>query len=307
MASAYLASVLITAVRDMGMLSSQDQTATTARLLGFLNREQRVWLTKVMMSVREAYRMSTATIAVVSGTTSYRIPSRAVGAKVHLIEIDDGSGGFRTLNPLASEKVRENAYMGGAGDYYFLDNSIVLASTPTANSTLRVTYPRRLNTVVDAAEAAEVASFSANAKTITLATTPPPDFAPGATSYDIVQGSPHFDTLAASESATCAGSVLTFTNALPADLAVGDYVALAGETPICQAPVELQDVLVWRTVFVYLRAMGDPKAEALKEDLKEMLDSALAILSPRAEGSPKVLINFNAPGWNRFWRNRVRR
>jgi hypothetical protein len=101
--------------------------------------------------------------------------------------------------------------------------------------------------------------------------------------------------------------VLTFTNALPDGLVVGDYVALAGQTPICQAPLELHDILAFRACVKHLTSRGDPKLAGMIEDLKAMRDDALSLLQPRVQGSAKVLINPNAPGWNRgFARRRWR-
>lgn len=76
-------------------------------------------------------------------------------------------------------------------------------------------------------------------------------------------------------------------------------MALATETPICNAPLELQDVLVYRAVAVHLQSRGDPKWQAAKALLDEAKDNALSLIQPRSQDEAKALINYNAPGWQR--------
>jgi hypothetical protein len=293
----YLASTLLTALRDEGYLGS-DENASSTRLLGILNRQQRTWLTKLLLSVREDYQLASVDVALTTGQTVVPVPTRAVGAALKLVSWLD-NGVPVPLNPIASEKVHENSLLGGGGDYSMQGNNLVLSSAAPASSSLRIQYFRRMNKVVDETEAAEVASFSAGAKTVTLAGTVPDLFSLTSTTYDMVKGTPHFDTLAASVAATRVGQVLTFTDDLPDDLAVGDWVALEGQTPICQAPVELHDVLVFKACYRHLKSRGDPKADGMKDELDEMRADALSLLAPRVQGSSHVLINPNAPGWNR--------
>lgn len=305
MANQYLASVLIEGIRDSGMIPPAAETGLASRLLGFMNREQRVYLTKLLMKAREEYLTFSVDTTVVSTQTRYPINTRAIGAKLKIVEaVGSGSSTPIPLNPVPREDVFNNVVNAARGDYYIENNSIVLI-TPLSTGTLRMVFFRRMNKIVDAAEAGEVASFSVGAKTITLATLPV--LFSSTQRYDVVQGKPHFDTIFTDQTATLAASTLTFTNSLPSDLVVGDFVSLAGETPICQAPLEMHDVLVQRSVVKYLEAIGDPKVSVAKGMLDELAIDALSLITPRVEGSPQVLINYNAPGWNRFFRNRRRR
>lgn len=298
MPSAYLADELISAVREAGMLPPADESAPSSRIRAIMNREQRVYLMRLLLSVREEYRVAVVDVPLVAGQSSYRIPSRAVGAKLKLVEVVPTTGAAATLNPVGQAQSVADGLAGGGGSYYLRDNSIVLLSTSLTGS-LRLHYFRRLNKLVAASAAAEVASFSAGGKTITV-TTPPGTFTSSAT-YDIIQGTPHFDLLAFDEPASVAGSVLTFASSLPGDLAVGDYLALSGESPLCMAPLELHDVLVQRALVKYLAGQGDKANLATaKEDLKELRDDALSLLCPRVQDSPVVLKNYDAPGWNRY-------
>lgn len=297
MPSEYLASAQISAIRDLGMLPAGGETETDAILLAHMNRESRGYLTKLLMSVREGYQVASVDLPIVAGQLAYRIPSRAVGAKLKLVQFVDDDDAVATVNPMPFENGEANGLLGGGGGYYLQGNSIVLASSSSAGSTLRLTYFRRMNKIVASTAAAEISLINTATKAVTL-TSPPATFTSSAT-YDFVQGLPHFDTLGADLAATIAGSVLTFAAALPDGLAVGDYVALAGQTPIPQAPLELHDVLAMRATFVYLFSLGNPKAQAAEKMLEQAKADALELISPRVEGSPAVIKNFYAPGWGR--------
>jgi hypothetical protein len=298
-ASAWLASVLIDAIRDDGMLPTSEE-ASTDRLLGHLNRESRLWLTKLMLSAREDYLVESVTTPIVAGQSSYRIPSRAVGAKLKSVSYVGTDSLERPLNMIPEDQTYRNNVNGAGGEAYVEANSIVLTNAPAAGGSLKIKYYRRQNRVVAADETVEISALDMGLKTVTFTDPVPDDF--GSVDYDFIQGTPHFEVLASDQDATLAGSVLTFASALPDDLAVGDYVALAGETPIVNVPAEMQDVLVLRAVYTYLLSIGDPKAGAVKDLLAEARADALSLITPRKESADEVLINYNAPGWNRFRR-----
>lgn len=304
MSNQYLVSGLIEAVRDSGMLPPADEGDNTTRMLGFLNREQRLYLMRLMLSVREAYRVAVVDVPLEVGRCAYPIPTRAVGAKMKLVELLDASGcNGRPLNCIGAEQVYESATAGGAGEFTIRNNTIIFVAAPPA-ATMRIHYFRRFNKLVPAAEASGAITAidtGTGVVTVSVADNPmPASFLVGAT-FDLIQHRPHFDLLASELSISAVdATTMTFTAAdLPSGLEVGDFVALSGETPICQAPLELHDVLVQRALYKYLKSQGDPRAKEAKEDLDQARDDALALMCPRIEDQPVVLQNYDAPGWNR--------
>lgn len=290
--TSYLASsTLVEAIRDLGMLPmADDDDNTAARLIRHANREQQLFLTRLMLSVREEYQTATVDITL-TGETRYRIPSRAVASSIRRLVTVDADG--------QETPVQSNLYK-------LEGNEIVFHSAPAA-SALRVVYPRRLNEMVIAAEAGEITAINTTTRAITLSSVPT-DFSSTQT-YDLIQGTPHFDLLAYDQAATLAGSVLTFAEALPEDLAIGDYVALKGQTPVCMAPLELHVVLAYRVNAVILQAKGDPKTAGAVEMLAAARDDAMSLLEPRKKDEPTIIQNPYAPGWrrgtrlgNRRWR-----
>lgn len=298
----HLVSDLVDAVRDEGMFPAADVSTSDERILAALNREQRLYLARLLLSVRESHQVAHADLALSASVTRYRVPSRAVGAKVKLVSLQRATGQV-PLHAMPYERQVEDAPAAGPGDYWFEGNHLVLRAAPTTGETLRITYFRRLGELVPEEQAGLVESFDANAQTVTLADVPD-DFGTAAADYDFIQGTEHFDTLAVEQEATRSGDVLTFTEELPDELAVGDYIALPGQSPLCQAPRELHDVLTLRTAFALLDAVGDPKAAATERRLASAEKDALSLLAPRVDGEPKVLLNRYGPGWGRVFGGR---
>lgn len=301
--SEYLADELITAAQEEGIFPASAESSFTPRIRRLMNREQRLYLMEVLQSAREEYQVAHLEVALVAGTLSYEIPARAVAAGLKLVELVTDANNIRQLYPIKQETASSYPNMGmGTGDYYLSGNVLTLLSN-SFTGTLRLTYFRRFNTMVAADEAAEITAIDTSTGEVTLDTVPT-EFA-STTPFDFIRATPHFDILAMDLDATLSGSVLTFTAAdLPSGLAVGDYVALAGQTPVCNAPLEMQDLLVKRAVYVYLLGQGDPKSQAAKVALDESQRQALSLLTPRVEGSPKSVINMNAPGFGRWARRR---
>ena len=93
-----------------------------------------------------------------------------------------------------------------------------------------------------------------------------------------------------------AGFVLTFTNALPAGLAVGDWVSEANFSPIPQMPVECHRLLEALTAARILQYTGDPAFSVMQAMAEGMKKDLIQVLSPRVDGSPQKI-----PIRNRLW------
>lgn len=305
MASEYLVSNLITAARDSGMLPQQTDATDDARVLATLNREQRTRLAALLRKTREEYQNASTDVALVAGTTRYRIPSRAMGAAlkaVRLVSSEHPNG--RDLLPCPERRM-----VDGPGDYYLDGNYIVLRSTSLSGTYLRIVYPRRLGTLVAASAACAITAIDTGtgALTVTLSDetgTVPATFTTSKR-YDLIRSTPHFDVLAAdlTASAVGAGSVTFSAADLPSELSVGDFVALAGQTPICQAPVELHDVLVAyglrKLQAGRLNAQGKKDSD---QEIAELETLALDLLQPRVENEDEVIVNPHGIGWGNFAR-----
>lgn len=300
MPNEFLISNLITATREAGMLPQQTDSTDDARVLATLNREQKTSLAAFMRKLREEYASATADITLVEGTLRYRIPTRAMGAafKAARLVADDDSE--RDLVQLP-EKER----VGGVGDYYLEGNYTVFRTQPSA-TTLRIGYARRLGKLVTSAEADTVTAINTSTGVLTTeradesGTTQPSGWGTG-DRYDLVRATPHFDVLAADLTASdVSDGSITFAAAdLPDELAAGDFICLAGESPVVQAPLELHELLMQYALKKLLVGRKDKVAlDAVKEEITKLEADCLDIMAPRVEGDDHVIQNYNAPGWS---------
>ena len=70
-------------------------------------------------------------------------------------------------------------------------------------------------------------------------------------------------------------SSLTFTETLPTDLAVGDYVALAGKSPIAQIPYEAHHLLAQLGAIKVNEALGDMQGMQMAQSKYDILVNAM--------------------------------
>lgn len=276
---------LITSIKMKGQIPTSQAQFTTANILSAADDEILSGLVPLVMSVRESYFQTYKDTAIVDGTARYRINSRAVGMKLKELAIVDANGDV--YNDLGRTEV-EDQYGEG---FYFEGSEVVLRPTPTGLSSysLRQTFFRRPGTLVLPSTCGAITAIDTTLFKVTISSTP--STFTTSKSYDFVQANPGFDTLAMDQTAsTITSNVMTFTS-LPTGLAVGDYVALATQSPVVQLPLELHPVLALRTAITILRSLGhETEAASKQKELEKMEERIISLLNPRIEGEPKKII-----------------
>lgn len=312
----YTVSTLIQAVQDEGLLPAADPGSATNRLLGFLNREQRVYLAQLLLSAREDYQADHIDLVLQPGQTSFQIPSRAIASGIKMVEVISQGATSIPIHPIKKEMQYWYVVSGINGGYYLEGNNLILIQpgggvSQTTSATLRITFFRRFNKMVLENAVGWLASVDGTFTIATLdnSTYQTPSNFSSTAKYDFVQGTPPFDALAWDlVPVSVVGNVFTFAaGAIPSAISTGDFLCLARQTPICQAPLEFHDVLVARALYCYLLAVGDPKATAAKANLDELRQAALSLVAPRVQAHSEILLNYNAPGWQRGSKRRRRR
>lgn len=303
MSYAYTTDELITDVQGRAMLASSSNTLATADYLRFINDEIQTYITPFVLSLREEFFVTSKDVSVTAGTSSYAIPTRAIGAKLRDVKLLSGSD-YIPLVRLEPETVARSpqSTTGQPMGYYLEQNNVVLYPTPGASTTLRLAYFIRPNRCVSLADTGTLSTVGAT--TVVISGSVPSGWGTSAANYDFVNSTPHFECRAIDKSATRSSTTFTLS-AVPSNVAVGDYIALAGETPVPQIPVELHPLLAERVAVRALQALGDPKVEIAMASADRMKKSAETLLTPRSEGSSRYAINYNAPGWrrgSRYWR-----
>jgi len=274
---AYTTDEAVTSVQVGAMIPTASDTITADVILGFGDEERASvidpWRRKILGA---EYDVTSESQSLVSGTATYRIPWRASGASLHSVSFVDSNGDEWPCSRVPLEDA--GAYVEGAGYHwegqygYAIEGDFVrVLPTPTTSSgTLKLRYVRRPSRMVLASAAmlitaAPTATYLGSKPATILTTTP----------VDIVQAKPNFDIFAPSRTPTSvvANTSVTFAANPSSEAAIGDYIALAGETPIIQLPVELHPVLLALMMGRALEATGD------RAGMRDCYDRALSRLS----------------------------
>jgi hypothetical protein len=296
MAFTFTSDELVASIKVRARVPTSQGTFTEARIRKICDEEIAIGLVPKILAARENYFLKSYTISLTSGTAEYRIPTRAIGVKLKAVQIEDTSGNLSPLNLIAYED--RGLYVNSNPNlpvFYIQNSSVVLVPTPTttAQYTLHLPYFIRPSTLVAVSAAAQISSIDPNTNSVVVSSIP--STITTSTPVDVIKADGGFECIAIDESVTVSGTTITFS-ALPTGLAVGDYIALAGETPIPQIPGELHTLLSLRATVTILESLGFVnEMKAAQAKLKEAEESANTLLTPRSDGNPKKLVNYNGP------------
>lgn len=199
-----------------------------------------------------------------------RIPSRAVGQSIiSVCDPDDDTEIDRTD--------------------YWVEGSKIYFNEGVSSETFRIRYYLKPSKLVTLTSVATISAI--NSGTISVSAIPS-DYTT-ADKYDFVRASPGYDSLAISKTCSSISSPdMSFTASdVPSELAVGDYVCMADESPVPQIPVEWFSYLAQLTAVQILESIGDNEAATVAvKRLARMEKNVLSLISPRVEKKSKAII-----------------
>lgn len=299
----YSVNALLLSVKQRAMSADNQNLLTDPDIIRIASEELQGVILPYIESVKGEYYVTIDDIPFVSGTSSYTLPQRATGTKLRDVMLIDQQGNRVLLNYINPEDMKSTwAYAPYQFGFFPQDNVVILVLGNLIGSgnytSVRMTYFRRPNTLCPSGStgnAGQIVSFNPGARTITL------DSAPTtwttATKFDIINSNPPFQSRVDDAPIIgLAGFVLTFTNPLPTDLAIGDWVSEANFSPIPQIPVECHRLLETLTAARVLQYSGDPAFQVMQAMAESQKRDLIQILSPRVDGSPRKI-----PIRNRLW------
>lgn len=281
---------LIASVRRLAALPTATSTGSAdSDILVHANEVLQSEVVPFIMDLREDYFLQVKTQDVTAGRSAYRLPVRAVGGKLREAAMVESGGNVRNLVRLSLDDLEDwPAESGVPRGFYFRGNSIVLVPAPAGTGEqLQLTYYIRPSQVV-----------STGYGTVTIVNTGTGVVTWSATgTFTPTSNSQLVDHLAKSSVFECydidktptSNTTSTFTT-LPVDLAVGDFVCVAEQSPVPQIPAEFHPLLYVKTALRFAESLGNqgriaylaPKSGAMEEKLT----SAFA---PRIDGEPKII------------------
>jgi hypothetical protein len=294
---AYTTADLLESIKQRAVLPDNQTTWSDEKLLIAATEEMRSVIVPLLMSVREEYFVTYEDVAIVSGTSRYAIPERAVGMGVRELLWIDTNGNAYPMPMITVEdgEVTSSTWTSTSGSgtspyaYRLEWNSIVLSPAPTAVGTMRVMYVVSPGELCETDDAARITTIDTATNTVSCSTVPAAWS--GGESVDIIKGSGGYEYLSTGASIVAVNGTDVTLSALPSGLSVGDWVSIEGQSPIPQLPRELQPLLAHKVVVQILESMTQTQAAKQANDrVNQMIQSALSIISPRNKGGAKKLV-----------------
>ena len=268
---------------------------TDSEILTIADSEMSGTVAPLIRRAREEFWVVSAPdVAIESGVSEYRVPSRALGSALRDVLIVDGDKMYSAPELPPEEEWRYKTTCGpwNSPFGYFLQGSYIqiLPTPTTASYSLRLKYYRRPSKLVPLASAAKVSS--AGGTTITTAATVPSAWGTSE-SVDIIDSLSPYDSLGDDLAGTSIATTnVTISAGVPSTVKAGDYVSLEETTPVPQIPDAVRPVLVLATMRGCLDAAGDNE-DAAKAEAQLTRQSARigGLIEPRVTGERPVVVN----------------
>lgn len=297
----YTTAGMISSVKRRAMLPDSQQLYGDDEICAILSEEMYSDIVPLIMAIREEYLVHYYDQAIDTSVSSYLLPERATGMKLRdavLLTSDSKEVSLPRINP---DVVKHQAYLGSYSLYifrrgfHFVDNSVVLFpdASSLGNYSLRMKYFRRPNYLTTTTKAGYITVLDTAQNQVTLNRLPSSWTV--STTFDFIKAKPPFVSRGDDKTITSIDTVnkiLTFSS-LPSDIAVGDWVCDSGTSPIAQLPYEVFCILEQRAVVKILEGMNSDGLSEAKDVYKDMVSKFQALVSPRADGSPKRIVRGN--------------
>lgn len=297
-------SELIPQVKRLAHIPLSNVTFQAADLCAFADDETRTAILRQILSVRESYYLINQDIPV-NATGLFPIPYRAIGGRIHQVAMVVGT----IVYPLARIEPKDmtNTINPPTNTYAFWFQGNNIMTLPILPSGVcRVWHYVRPSNLVSVSACAQVTAITSTTCTVSAL---PSGYSVN-TLIDFTQDQPPFGLLSYDNAITgVASNVLTFNSGvIPSNLSVGDWICLAGTTPVPQIPLEFHPLLAQRVSVKVLESQGYmTKMQAAQKKLEEMEKDVMSIINPRDEGNSKKIVpnrGIIRPGPNRaggFW------
>lgn len=306
---------LVRSVRTRGSIPSDTAAYTDEVIIDILNEEIDVGLLTKLMDVAEEHLVVYDELDIVPGQREFKVPYRAVGNKLRDVFLMDSAGNFTECTRISLEDQSEHSRYSTSSynrlaQFFIMNDKIIFASTSLPNfSKVRMYYYMRPNKLVSDSEACQITSIDRVGGVVavsnlpsTFSSLPQIDFIANKTPNKIIS----FDNVITGVSINTNPATFTLNpNLIPEELAVGDWIARAEETPIPNIPTEWQPVLAQRAVVFLMESMGDTEGlQNAQRKLAMMENNVQVITNDRAEGSPQKIRNRNGLLQSTFYRFR---
>lgn len=280
---------LINEIKVRGSIPTAQGLFVPADFVTLLNSQMHSKVVTAIHREKKDFFVKTYDTPIVADQNNYAIPTRAVGSQLRDVVLVDANGSEIEL-PMG--RTEDNKSPVPLFEFYFQGHEIILVPTPTAVNGLSVRFKvvRRPNNLCIATLSGVIQSINTGTSVVRLSRVP--STWTTATLLDVTNNNPPFNPIADDQAISAiSGFDVTFSS-IPSGLAVGQYVAEAGLTPIPQMPYEAHLVIAEFAAAVARTAIKNkaPTPEDMFEANRQ-LDQFLALINPRVDGEAVRVVN----------------
>ncbi len=295
----YTVESLLSSVKRRITLPDAQNLYANSDLIAFMGDELSSTIVPLIHSVQQEYWVNIHDVNLVQNQTNYKIPIRGCANGLRLVTLMDNNG--NEINyPLLRPEMTASSYnwlspysTSTLYGFYMQDDHIVMFPNSVVTNpvnTVRFRFERQPNQLCAVTDAGRITEINGSVITVDSI---PEDWTISLT-FDIINGQPAFQSKGddLTVSAIDTNTLEITLDDIPSDVAVGDWISVAGTSPIPQIPYQLFPFLAQCVANLCMAGMADmepykegvAKAAMMKEDL-------LKLLQPRDVGNVQTVVN----------------
>lgn len=282
---------LVENIKRMGAIPENQEQWSDEKVLDIATDEMNERMLPFLFMINQGAFDHEFTLSILANVQTYPLSSRASFGSVRDIRMISGERKTNLIPIDPTQAVSTAA--GSPRGYHFQKSRIVLDCPPAQDGTLSYTARLRPSRLTEASLSARVESFDPALRTITLDAVPAA-FQTGLKCDAIMYESAH-DILQIDNvilSIDTLTKTLTMTSDLPSSLAVGDWIAPAGTSPVAQLSEELHSTLALMAATRYLFTIGQlDQMAAVDERVKANLLAFRSVMYPRGRGESEIAVS----------------
>jgi hypothetical protein len=308
---------LVSLIKQQAVVPNTASLFSSANVTSLLNDAMRKRLIPLVKSVKEEYWVTTTATQISASVNAYPIPYRAVAHALRDVALMDNNQNLLQLVRYEPEDIKfplipYNSPYFRLG-YYLQDYNVILFPPQVSNYTsyqILMKWERRPSDLTLSTNCGYITSYSQGASTITLSVVPT-SWQANVTTVDVINNLPPFNSIADDVVITnINGLVLTvsipstYSSTFWTNVANNFWLSRSMTSPIPQIPYEAFPYLAALGKKQLLSGLGDSgMMKECDDDIAEAKTLILSEITPRVEGTPKILSGFG--GIINYGQNRI--
>ena len=292
----YTTTGLIESIKRRAQIPINQSTFTAAKVLAYADDEMTDTVIPMVRKHRNDHFVTYEDVTT-TAATAYDIPEEAMNRGLFNVGMLDGQGNPYALIPINFDRELDIdtywgsviARSGGSArrGYYVRGDQVHLYPDSVADETLRLYYERLQGKLIETSAAGLVTGVDSGTGVVTCSGGVPSSISTS-TPIDCINARPGFGLrFSAVTPSAKAATTVTIAAASAALVVVGDYIALEGESPIVQLPVEAHAKLAQAVAVKLKEALGHPGAVLAQEKLDRAEQNYGESFQTRVEQAPK--------------------